>query len=95
MPLNFAGSQFGRDIECLRRFRRDIGFDADTLPIRLRDWIYRAGKRHLDREVIIYAVSRSKMCPSPGRFSDLSHPLIFSRAKMQLEVGILMRRVLV
>ena len=24
----------------------------------------------------------------------LSHPLIFSRAKMQLEVGILMRRVL-
>jgi len=24
---------------------------------------------------------------------DLSHPLIFSRAKMQLEVGILMRRV--
>ena len=35
MPLNFAGGQFGRDIECLRRFRRDIGFDADTLPIRL------------------------------------------------------------
>ena len=30
-----------------------------------------------------------------GRPKYLSHPLIFSRAKMQLEVGILMRRVLV
>ena len=30
----------------------------------------------------------SRMCPF-----RLSHPLIFSRTKMQLEVGILMRRV--
>src|SRR5258708_25366686 len=68
--LNLVGRQFGRDVEGLRRFRRDITFDPGTLPFRLRDWIYRARKLHYDYKVIIYRASYNGVRAAPGCFSD-------------------------
>ena len=57
--------------------------------------------RHHGKAALHAALAASRSWSSLGRARgqkkdrgpNLSHPLIFSRAKMQLEVGILMRRV--
>ncbi len=51
------------------------------------------GKRLLHSMGVEAAVGTAQPATEAAR--PLSHPLSFSRAKMQLEVGILMRRVLV
>ncbi len=42
---------------------------------------------------VVFLMRQIRPTESGPRGPTLSHPLIFSRAKMQLEVGILMRRV--